>query len=272
MSYIQVSIPTNDLQLQEVLTALLSDMDYEGFDQDSQQLNAYIPTSLFDETSLTELLTNFSLSFTKSIIEKQNWNALWEASFEPVVIDGVCVIRAPFHEFNNPSLLDILITPKMSFGTGHHATTQLMATAMKSLPVENAYVFDFGSGTGVLSILASKLGAKQIVAVDNEEWAVENAQENNLLNQVDNVETILGSLEQVSATNFDIILANINRHILLHYMPSLFVKCVVNGQLLLSGLLLEDELIIKESAERVGFVYQETYTLNNWIAMRFSKA
>jgi len=101
MNYIQISIATADAQLQEVLTALLSEMDYEGFDQDSQQLNAYIPTSLFNEASLTELLTNFSLSFKKSIIEKQNWNALWEASFDPVVIDGVCVIRAPFHSVSH---------------------------------------------------------------------------------------------------------------------------------------------------------------------------
>ena len=130
MNYIQITIPTADINLQEVLTALLSEMDYEGFDQDAQQLNAYIPVSLFDENALKDLLLSFSLSYTKAIIEKQNWNAQWEASFEPVIVDGVCVIRAPFHEVHQSALLDVIITPKMSFGTGHHATTQLMANAM----------------------------------------------------------------------------------------------------------------------------------------------
>ena len=271
MNYIQITIPTADINLQEVLTALLSEMDYEGFDQDAQQLNAYIPSSLFDEAALTAVLHNFSLSYTKAVIEKQNWNAQWEASFEPVIVDGVCVIRAPFHEVHQSALLDVIITPKMSFGTGHHATTQLMAKAMKALPLQHAQVLDFGSGTGVLSILAAKMGAQKIVAVDNEEWAVENAQENNALNQVTNVAVLLGSLEAVTAGNFDIILANINRHILLQYMSSLFDKCATNAHLLLSGLLLEDERIVKDAALQVGFAYQETYVLNNWIAMRFNK-
>ena len=261
MNYIQVTIPTADINLQEVLTALLSEMDYEGFDQDAQQLNAYIPVSLFDENALKDLLQSFSLSYTKAVIEKQNWNAQWEASFEPVIVDEVCVIRAPFHEVQQSALLDVIITPKMSFGTGHHATTQLMAKAMKSMPLQHAQVLDFGSGTGVLSILAAKMGAQHIVAVDNEEWAVENAQENNSLNHVTNVAVLLGSLE-----------ANINRHILLKYMSNLFDKCATNAHLLLSGLLLEDERIVKDAALQVGFDYQETYILNNWIAMRFNRS
>ena len=272
MNYIQITIPTTDINLQEVLTAMLSEMDYEGFDQDAQQLNAYIPTSLFDEDALKDLLQSFSLSYTKAIIEKQNWNAQWEASFEPVIVDEVCVIRAPFHEVHHNGLLDVIITPKMSFGTGHHATTQLMAKAMKSLPLQHAQVLDFGSGTGVLSILAAKMGAQHIVAVDNEEWAVENAQENNALNQVTNVAVLLGSLEAVTAGNFDIIVANINRHILLQYMSNLFDKCATNAHLLLSGLLVEDERIVKDAALQVGFDYQETYVLNNWIAMRFNRS
>jgi ribosomal protein L11 methyltransferase len=272
MNYIQVTIPTADINLQEVLTALLSEMDYEGFDQDAQQLNAYIPSSLFDEAALTAVLHNFSLSYTKAVIEKQNWNAQWEASFEPVIVDEVCVIRAPFHEVQQSALLDVIITPKMSFGTGHHATTQLMAKAMKSLPLQHAQVLDFGSGTGVLSILAAKMGAQKTVAVDNEEWAVENAIENNSLNHVTNVEVLLGSLEAVTTSNFDIVLANINRHILLQYMSSLFDKCAMNAHLLLSGLLLEDERIVEDAAFQAGFTYQETYVLNNWIAMRFNKS
>jgi ribosomal protein L11 methyltransferase len=272
MNYIQITVPTTDINLQEVLTAMLSEMDYEGFDQDAQQLNAYIPSSLFDEAALTAVLHNFSLSYTKAVIEKQNWNAQWEASFEPVIVDEVCVIRAPFHEVQQSALLDVIITPKMSFGTGHHATTQLMAKAMKSMPLQHAQVLDFGSGTGILSILAAKMGAQHIVAVDNEEWAVENAQENNTLNHVTNVAVLLGSLEAVTASNFDIILANINRHILLQYMSSLFDKCATNAHLLLSGLLLEDERIVKDAALQVGFDYHETYVLNNWIAMRFNRS
>lgn len=272
MNYIQINIHTSNIQMQDVLTALLAEMDYEGFDQDAQQLNAYIPVSLFEEEALRGLLRSFSLSYTKAIIEKQNWNAQWEASFEPVIVDEVCVIRAPFHEAHQKELLDVIITPKMSFGTGHHATTQLMAKAMKSLPLQHTQVLDFGSGTGVLSILAAKMGAQQIVAVDNEEWAVENAQENTALNQVTNVAVFLGSLEVVTADNFDIILANINRHILLQYMSSLFDKCATNAHLLLSGLLIEDERFVKDAALQVGFTYKETYVLNNWIAMHFNKS
>jgi ribosomal protein L11 methyltransferase len=161
--------------------------------------------------------------------------------------------------------------PKMSFGTGHHATTRLMIEAMQAINFANSTVLDFGTGTGILAILAAKLGASYIAAIDNEEWAAENAQENIRLNNTANVAIHLGTLDVIATQTFDIILANINRHILLAYMQTLYALLNAGGTLLMSGLLQEDELLIRQAAQDAGFILGHTSVLNNWIAIQVHK-
>ncbi|HEV2483139.1 MAG TPA: 50S ribosomal protein L11 methyltransferase [Puia sp.] len=174
--HIQVTIPTKDFQ--EVLIALLGEMGYEGFEQEEAQLHAFIPEAAFDEAAVRELLEAHGLRYTLQRIEERNWNEEWEKNFQPVVVDGFCAIRAHFHPRVPEVEHELIITPKMSFGTGHHATTYMMLQAMRSLDLRGKRVLDFGTGTGVLAILAERLGADVVVAIDNDDWSIENAREN----------------------------------------------------------------------------------------------
>jgi ribosomal protein L11 methyltransferase len=204
-------------------------------------------------------------------VPEQNWNELWESNFEPVIIEGLCTIRADFHHITVTTPYEIIITPKMSFGTGHHATTHLMMEAINHFGVKGQKVLDFGTGTGVLAILAEKLGAASITAIDNDEWAVANALENVVANGCKHIEVMQGSLEQVAETNFNVILANINRHILMEYMDSLHDKLAPQGMILMSGLLEDDEKIIVDAAANVGLQNKSVTRRNGWISLMFSK-
>lgn len=271
MNYIQVSISVNDEKVKEILIALLSDNNFEGFEETEEFLYAYIPQDDFEVSLLKEVLTEYELSFSITEIEKTNWNHEWESNFQPVIVGDFCTVRADFHNVTFHTKHEIIITPKMSFGTGHHATTQLMIDLMQDIDFKNKSVFDFGTGTGILAILANKLGAKNITAIDNDEWSVENAIENAVRNGTQKINISLNSIENISTSSFDIILANINRHILLNFMPQLFEKTNHDGLLLLSGLLTEDKEIIMESALKEGFKFKTYKEQNNWIALLFIK-
>lgn len=272
MSYIQITIFTSDVSLRDVLIALLSDTGFEGFEELEGQLLAFIPQKDFNEQSLRELLKQFELRFNTDHIEKANWNKEWEQNFQPVTVGDFCTVRADFHKIESATEHEIVIMPKMSFGTGHHATTQLMIRMMRKIDFNKKKVFDFGTGTGILAILASKLGAKKVVALDNEDWAYENAIENTEKNLTSNiVEVLLGSLESMEQTDFDVILANINRHILLQYMDELYNKVKSGGTAILSGLLNTDEEIIGMAATEAGFQVVEQLEENKWIALRLMK-
>jgi ribosomal protein L11 methyltransferase len=255
-----------------MLIAQLSEIGYEGFEEAGDELYAYIPTEIYDETTLTPITSSFGMDYSSEMIPEQNWNELWESNFEPVVIEGLCTIRADFHHIAINTPYEIIITPKMSFGTGHHATTHLMMEAINKLGVKGQNVLDFGTGTGVLAILAEKLGAASITAIDNDEWAVTNALENVTANGCTHIHVSQGSLEQVAYTGFNVILANINRHILLEYMKSLHDKLAPAGTILMSGLLEDDEKIIVEAAANVGLQNKAVTRRNGWIALLFAKA
>ena len=229
---------------------------------------AYIPVSQFDESFLESISEEYNIKYQTSIIPKQNWNQVWESNFEPVIIHDYCTIRASFHDIKVNTKYDIIVTPKMSFGTGHHATTQLMMLLMKNIPFEGLKVVDFGTGTGVLAILAEKLGAKTIIAIDNDEWAVTNAKENAENNGCNTIHVSKASINEIEFEKVDIILANINRHILIMYMQELANRLSIAGNLLISGLLKEDKEIILESVENVCLKLKEIKEQNNWIAMR----
>jgi len=272
MNYVQIAVPVAEAETKDILIALLNDLRYEGFEESDELLKAFIPEADFNAAELEDLLDRLSLRYSSVIIPQQNWNARWEADFQPVVINDFCTIRAAFHKMAVTTKHEIVITPKMSFGTGHHATTRLMVEQMATIDFEDKRVLDFGTGTGVLAILAARLGANDVIAIDNDEWSYENALENTGMNEqpgIDVRQAVLDDLDGEAA--FDVILANINRHILLQYMADMHQLLTETGILLMSGLLREDEPVIIEAAQAAGFVVDKVVAQGNWIAVRTHK-
>ncbi len=269
-TYTQIQFNELTADQSDLLIAELSIIGFEGFEEESVILKAFIPTESLDNTALQELSSKLQVLYTSTIIEETNWNAVWESNFSPVVVDDFVGIRADFHS----SLLnvehEIVITPKMSFGTGHHATTHLVLQQMRNFSFANKQVFDFGTGTGVLAILAEKLGANKVVAIDNDDWSIENATEN--ANRNNCTKIVLEKAFDASGNSvYDIILANINKNVILDNMQFLSHQLNTGGTILFSGLLVEDEAAIKEVATNLHFNFQQTHTRNGWICMRFVK-
>ncbi len=258
----------------DLLVPALEAIGFEGFAEEDDILKAYIPEGKWNEAAFevfkqTYLTQDQRENLKRNELEERNWNEAWESSFEPVVIEDFCAIRADFHAPVVGVEQEIIITPKMSFGTGHHATTHLMIEYMQSLPLEGARVVDFGTGTGVLAILAYKLGARAVWAVDNDTWSMENAAENVKRNDAE-VELHLGE-DLSQAPPADIELANINRHVLLTHMEPLFTLLASPGLLLLSGILQEDEDIIAGAARAAGFTPVSQKQRGNWLAQLWKK-
>lgn len=270
---IQVSIEVADEAVKDILIAELADLGFDGFEETETGLFSYIDSAKFDaEVSggLADLAAQHGAAYTINAIDKQNWNALWESNFEPVLVDDFVGVRANFHEpFNNQVEHDIVITPKMSFGTGHHSTTYSVMQLMRVINFKGQSVFDFGTGTGLLAILAHKLGASYVLGVDNDDWCIENASENIVVNNTQLIE-----IQKVNDANlnkkFNIIIANINKNIILDNLAFLADATVPGGVVLLSGLLVEDEAEIEAACASLGWKHQETRTRNNWIALHYS--
>lgn len=267
-TYIQLSFQNITPNQSDILIAQLSEIGFDGFQEEEQHLKAFIPASDLDEVAVNEIVNRLNIPFIKSTIEETNWNAVWESNFQPVVVDDFVAIRANFHAAATGVEHEIVITPKMSFGTGHHATTFMMIQQMREIDFNNKTVFDFGTGTGVLAILAEKLGAATIYAVDNDEWSILNTKENIERNNAEKIR--LEKIDVVTGGEpFDIILANINRNVILDNFSALKNKLPKNGTLLLSGLLEEDESIIMEAATSLALTLQKKILFNNWISLRF---
>lgn len=271
MNYIQLHCIIADAGTKDIIIALLEQEGFEGFEETEAGLLAYIPEPEFKKDGIDELFGPFGVSYTIQTIAPKNWNEEWEKNFEPVVVEGFCTVRADFHEKNVDTPYDIIITPKMSFGTGHHATTRLMMQQMKGIDFKGKSVFDFGTGTGILAILGEMLGANDVIAIDNDEWAYENSKENLQRNNTTYVKVSQGSITDIVARQFDIILANINRHILLEYMSNMYNLLKPGGTILMSGLLKEDVEIVKPAAIESGFTPIQTDELNNWVVLKFVK-
>lgn len=266
MNHLQVSIAANEEQ-QEILISHLSDLGAEGFEQTDSHLVAYFNEMNFDSYAVNELLKD--RSFVLNTIEEKNWNEVWESNFEPVTVEDFCAVRAEFHSPISQVEHEIIITPKMSFGTGHHATTYMMMREMKDLSFQGKKVFDFGTGTGILAILSEKLGASHIDAIDVEEWSISNAIENaqrNLCHRIAFRQT-----SELPAGKFDLILANINRNVILEYLPQLNERLNKGGQILFSGLLTSDENVIDEASLKEGLHFLRKRERNNWIALLYTK-
>jgi ribosomal protein L11 methyltransferase len=261
----QIEITAADEALRDTLVAQLAAIGFEAFEELPETLKAFIPAKEFDQTALDSVLNGLPYQATE--IEKQNWNQLWESNFEPVQVEDFVGIRASFHEPIKGVEQEIVITPKMSFGTGHHATTYLVMQAMRNILWTGKTVFDFGTGTGILAILAEKLGAEKILAIDNDDWCIENATENIEINGCTKI--VISKAESAELdSRFDIILANINKHIILANIPYLGIALQKDGLILLSGLLEEDESDILMACQSAGWKHQFTNKRNGWIVIQ----
>lgn len=271
MNHKKITISSDSSDVREILIAVLSEAGYEGFEEHEAVLLAYAAEDVYDEAALQQILSTFGVSYTTEIIEPRNWNQMWETDIQPVIVDDFCTIRTHFHTIEVTTPYDIVITPKMSFGTGHHATTQLMLLGMKDIAFEGKSVLDFGTGTGVLAILAGMLGATDITAIDNDEWSVTNATENMIRNNRERIAVAKASLEDIPKREYHVVLANINRHILLQYMADMYERLFDGGVLLMSGLLTDDEKMVTEAAKKEGFEVEQVSVRNGWISIRAVK-
>ena len=268
------SNPENEI-LKDMFMELLGTIGFDSFMDTDDGLEAYCKEQDYKETELDEILqmeqfANVSL-LKKELIPDQDWNATWEASYEPVVINELCRIRAPFHQVEGSYKYDLIIEPKMSFGTAHHETTSQIIELMLQSDFTGLDVLDMGSGTGVLAILAKKLGSATTVAIDNDEWAYRNALDNIRLNNENEIVVELGDADSLNNRQFDLILANINRNILLRDMKE-YVKCLLDGgKIFFSGFYEEDLKLIAKEAESLGLKYISHVTKNNWTAAVFMK-
>jgi ribosomal protein L11 methyltransferase len=264
MDTIEIKIAVISEEQGEILISELSEVGFHGFLQDDNMLFAFIKEDLFQEDILQSVLSSYNLSYVKEIIADINWNEKWEREFEPVVIDSFVAIRAPFHSPINGVENEIIIIPKMSFGTGHHATTKLMLKQMILIDFKNKSVLDFGTGTGVLAILASKLGAASITAVDNDQWSIKNARENILTNKCNNISLLEGDSMNGLGT-FEIILANINLNVIKSNIFSLKKASKPCSKILLSGFLLSDESEINGLLSELNFQSVTIKNKEDWI-------
>jgi ribosomal protein L11 methyltransferase len=264
--YIEVKFGYLSPAQREVIIALLSEAGYDGFEEDNDELKAYIAVKDYNRKELVEIAREHKLIFTLSFIKAKNWNSEWENNFHPVVIDDFCGIRADFHQPLQNVEHEIIITPKMSFGTGHHATTEMMIKMMKETDFKSKTVLDFGTGTGVLAILAEKLGAKKIIAVDNDEWSIENAKENLAINECTSIELINAS-SPVARLQYDVILANIIKTVILENFSALIKQLADEGKIIFSGLLKTDESEIIEQFRQFGYKIGRQIEKGNWICV-----
>lgn len=299
--YIQIAFDYERQDQFEILVAQLSNLGFEGFNEEEAAttinngvgMSSVLGTTAglgegaghcktfmlsadyYDNQIENELNSIFSLhhlKYSKSIIKEENWNALWESNFEPVRVGDFVGIRANFHPSFEPKVqFEIQITPKMSFGTGHHPTTFSVMQLMERLDFKGKTVYDFGTGTGILAILAEQLGAKEVLAVDNDPWCLENSQENILANGSAKI-TIQQVNSAIQPRDFDIIIANVNRHIIEANMQELSQVSNSNSTLILSGLLIEDQEDMKELAFKNNWQFMQAQPLNGWVSLLFNKA
>jgi len=267
--YFKIQIETASNDDAEILIAALSEIQFYAFEQEEAFLNAYIKEEDFNETELKNTLP-LHTNFTKEIIEEENWNQQWEQSIAPVVVNSFVAIRPSFHEPVNGVKHEIIITPKMSFGTGHHATTFLMIEMMETIDFKEKTVLDFGTGTGVLAILAEKCGAANVLAIDIDEWSIKNALENIEANGCENISVELRS-DLPNIASFDVFLGNINLNILTSFSSEISELLKPGAFLLTSGFLLKDVNEMQNIFQQTNVWLKEVRQRGEWTAILFQK-
>lgn len=267
------TLPTSDIQ-HDMLTTMLGEIGFDSFMDDDLTLKAYCADDQRDDNAVEELLRMDAFKgihlLNVEAMPDKDWNELWEASYQPVVINERCRVRAPFHEPDPSFEFDLVIEPKMSFGTANHETTAQIIQLMLETDFQSKDVLDMGSGTAVLAILAKKLGAAKTVAIDNDEWAYNNAFTNVALNGINDMEIVLGDATSIRGS-FDVVLANINRNILLRDMHYYVAAMRPQAHIFFSGFYEEDLNSIKQEADRQGLHYVRHLSRNNWVAAEFEK-
>ncbi|HXH99340.1 MAG TPA: 50S ribosomal protein L11 methyltransferase [Sphingobacteriaceae bacterium] len=257
----------------DLLIHALGNIGFDTFEETDSGFKAYIPSDLANQKQLDEVLLSFegdfNFSYLVNLIPQKNWNTLWESNFKPLTI-GSCYVRATFHTPHPEFPYEIIIDPKMAFGTGHHETTAMMMELMLEEDFKDKQVLDMGCGTGILAILASRLGAKQVVAIDNDPVCFDSTLENVQLNKIDNITAVCGSREVIPKEKFNIILANINRNILLDQLPQYKENLAPGGILFLSGFFDSPDLeIIDKKAEELQLKFVTKSKQKEWVAAKF---
>lgn len=257
-----------------IFIAALAELGFESFEETGSGLHAYIQEPLWQEEEFLRLAylnhPDWEVTYHTEAIEPQNWNAAWERDYAPIHVRDRCMVRAPFHPKPPGEIpYDIVISPKMSFGTGHHQTTWLMMDFLLDLDLEGKSVLDMGTGTGVLAILSGMKGASRITAVDIDAWAIENCRENTHDNGQGRIEVLQGDVDAVAGRRFDVVLANINRNVLLAHLPAYARALSRGGQLLLSGFYLQDLPALQEAAAENRLQTVEFREQDGWTAVLF---
>lgn len=275
MSHIQLTI-NGKSDIYEILIAELSELGYDSFLEDDDSLIASIAEGDFSEAQLDDVMhrykSSFELDYKWEQVAPQNWNKLWESNYPYVIVNDRCAVKAEFHKLPKKYDYEILITPKMSFGTGHHSTTTLMLQTILEYDFKGKTVLDLGTGTGVLFIMALMLGAEKSLACDIEEWAVENAIENAQKNNVENFEVYQGTAAELpNNTSYDYVFANINKNVILSELP-MYAKSLKNEATLITSGFYESDLVdVEKIANENGLTLLKSQTLNNWVVGTFRK-
>lgn len=278
MVYFEVKFkctPNNEI-ITDILSAYLGEIGFDSFVTNNEGLDAYIPSKLFNEDEIKNILAELpieaNISYTYAQMEDKDWNEEWEKNFfQPLIIDDLCSVQSTFHKVENNCKYKIFIDPKMAFGTGHHQTTELMMREILEADFQGKSVLDMGCGTAILAILASMRGANPITAIDIDEWAYDNAIENLNLNNVSNIKVEIGGADLLGKETFDVILANINRNILLNDIKTYISVLNTGGFLYMSGFYTEDIPAIQAECEKHGLKFCNNKVKDNWTAVKFEK-
>jgi ribosomal protein L11 methyltransferase len=283
MNYTEVQLTVSP-DFTDILTAELGELGFESFVETDEGLSAYIVETDFDEPALREVIAKYAdqtaIAYEVNSLEKKNWNAEWEKEYEPIEVADQVRVRASFHESDARFRYDIVINPKMSFGTGHHETTAMMLEHQLGLDFAGKTVLDVGSGTGILAVLAAKMGAGAVLAFDIEEWAVENARENADLNDCPQITVFQGTIDDLNSPEnvldwtpsvFDIVLANINRNVLLREIPIYCSLLKAGGYLVVSGFYEHDAVDIEHIAVASGLKPVRGMSLHQWTSLLYQK-
>jgi len=275
MAFVELNIKTSP-EFVEIFIAELGEIGFETFQEIDGGLLAYVEDELLDENKVNDIVNRYANFTTVKIafktIEKENWNKEWEKNYDPIEIGDKCIVRATFHKPKKEYQHEIIINPKMSFGTGHHATTWQMLMLQMEINHDKKNILDVGSGTGILAIMAMKLGAGSITATDIDEWCMENSRENFALNNISAFDLKRGTIEKLDFNeSFDIILANINKNVLLKEIPYYSKLLMKKGHLLLSGFYQNDIEAVKKVATKNNLSLSKSVSKDNWAALLFMK-